>query len=330
MRILWSVLAIGSLLCNIARAEKPDETPNGGADAAAARELFIEARKLAADGKYPAACPKFEEAQRLQPGIGSLLNLADCWEHLGRTASAWARYLDVAALAARAGQEDREQIARSRVAELEPQLARLTLHVATQTDLLVTRDGVEVRGALWESATPVDPGDHVIEASAPGKIPWRRVIAVSRGEHAELVVPELVAETPPAAVSPPPVQAEQRADARPRAQSAPWERTVGYAVGGAGVLAIGVGVWAALSYQSANKEALSLCVRSACQSPTELEHHASLVNTATRDRNLSLVAFAVGAGALTGGTWLLLTARRSAYPVALGASPGVMTIRSTW
>src|SRR5258708_37292521 len=61
-------------------------------DPVAARTLFDEGRKLLADGKYDAACPKLEESQRLDPGMGTLVNLAECWEHIGRTALAWARF----------------------------------------------------------------------------------------------------------------------------------------------------------------------------------------------------------------------------------------------
>src|SRR6516164_8031146 len=96
-------------------------------DPVAARVLFSDARSLTAQGKYEQACPKFEESQRLDPGIGTLFNLADCWEHIGRTASAWGRFLDVAAQAKMAGQADREKVARERAAMLEPKLSRLTI-----------------------------------------------------------------------------------------------------------------------------------------------------------------------------------------------------------
>jgi tetratricopeptide (TPR) repeat protein len=91
-------------------------------DAAAARAMFEEGRKLVKAGKYAEACPKFEESLKLDRGVGTQFNLADCWERLGRTASAWALFLDVAAVTKAAGQADRERAARDRAAALEPKL----------------------------------------------------------------------------------------------------------------------------------------------------------------------------------------------------------------
>src|SRR6188768_3726631 len=50
-----------------------------------AGELFSEGRKLVEAGSYKEACPKFEQSASLNLGIGVQFNLADCWEHIGRT-----------------------------------------------------------------------------------------------------------------------------------------------------------------------------------------------------------------------------------------------------
>ena len=129
-------------------------------DPGAARSLFDEGRKLLAEGKYSAACPKLEESQKLDPGMGTLFNLADCWEHIGRTASAWARFREVAEAASRSGQHDREKIARARVAALDAKLSRLIVEVrASDQGLELKKDGVPFGAAQWGSALPTDAGD---------------------------------------------------------------------------------------------------------------------------------------------------------------------------
>ena len=80
-----------------------------------------------AQGKHADACPKLEESQRLDPGIGTQFNLAVCYEQVGRTASAWSTFLDVAGAARAAGQTEREKVARQRATALEPRLIRLTI-----------------------------------------------------------------------------------------------------------------------------------------------------------------------------------------------------------
>ena len=75
-------------------------------------------------GKYAEACPKLEESMRLDSGIGTQFNLADCNEHIGKLATAWAGFLDVAAAAKAASQPDREKVARgagARAREPRPQ-----------------------------------------------------------------------------------------------------------------------------------------------------------------------------------------------------------------
>src|SRR5262249_2265450 len=69
------------------------------ADPASAQTLFDQAKQLMADGKYRDACPKLEESQRLDPGPGTLFQLASCYEKIDRTATAWAAFLEVAAAA---------------------------------------------------------------------------------------------------------------------------------------------------------------------------------------------------------------------------------------
>ncbi|WP_437594847.1 hypothetical protein [Sorangium sp. So ce1000] len=191
------------------------------ADTAAAQALFDAARQLMAQGKYADACPKLEESQRLDPGIGTQFNLAACYEQLGRTASAWSMFLEVAGAAKAAGQPEREKVARQRAAALEPGLIRLTITAPADApaDFQVKRDGALVGRAQWGTPVPVDPGKHTVEASAAGRAPFARSVELTRAGASEtLAIPPLPAgdAAAPAGGTPVPTRA-----AAPPASGAP-------------------------------------------------------------------------------------------------------------
>src|SRR5262245_14840909 len=96
-------------------------------DRVAAESLFSSGRELMQAGKYQEACEKFESSRRLEPALGTTLNLANCYEKLGRTASAWAEFKSAAAEAQRLGDPTRKATALERAAALEPKLSRLWL-----------------------------------------------------------------------------------------------------------------------------------------------------------------------------------------------------------
>src|SRR6187402_2533014 len=121
-------------------------------DPAAAQALFDEARKLSSAGRYPEACAKLAESNRLDPGIGTQFHLADCQEKNGKIASAWATFLEVASQARASAQSDREKAALKRAAQLESKLPRLRIEVPEANrvnGLEIHRDGVLVGSAQW-------------------------------------------------------------------------------------------------------------------------------------------------------------------------------------
>src|SRR5579883_326916 len=61
-------------------------------DKATAEALFNEGKRLMNERKFGEACPKFLASQKLDPGVGTQLNLAVCYEANGQTASAWATF----------------------------------------------------------------------------------------------------------------------------------------------------------------------------------------------------------------------------------------------
>lgn len=189
-------------------------------DPAGAQALFDEARGLERAQRYDEACAKLAESQRLDPGIGTQFHLADCYEHQGKVASAWAVFLEVASLARASGQTDREKVAMQRAARLEPRLPKLEIDVPASSriaELTVSRDGVAIGPAMWDSAVPVDPGEHAITATAPGRRSFTQSVHAEEGRMLPVTIPLLEPERGAPAPKPAP-KPEPRPE--PRAQSA--------------------------------------------------------------------------------------------------------------
>jgi len=51
--------------------------------------LFQKGVELMAIGKSAEACEKFDSSHQLDPALGTMLRLADCYERTGKTASAY-------------------------------------------------------------------------------------------------------------------------------------------------------------------------------------------------------------------------------------------------
>jgi hypothetical protein len=215
------------------------------ADAAAdADARFQEGLTLMAAKSFAEACPKFEESHRLAPSAGALLNLADCDEQLGKTASAWAAFRDAAALANALGQAERAAKAERRAAGLEPKLVRVAVVVAAAVPgLVVRRNGAEVAAAGWGAALPVDPGSVTVEASAPGKKAWRTTVeATEAGTTLTVQVPPLADEAPPAPVTQAPVVVASPPAVTETPKRSFWAQHKGSALTlGGGVVLAGIG-----------------------------------------------------------------------------------------
>lgn len=138
-----------------------------------AQEVFIAAMKLMGNKQYAEACSLLSRSLDLDPGMGTRFRLAECYEKLGRLASACDQYAAVASAAALAGKPDREAYAHRRSAALESKVAKLTVQLppalAALPGLEITRDGTPMDKALWGTPVPIDPGDHVVTVRAPGK-----------------------------------------------------------------------------------------------------------------------------------------------------------------
>jgi hypothetical protein len=305
-------------------------------DSAAARALFAEGRSLMEDERYAEACPKFEESLRLDQGMGTQFNLAHCWEKLGRTASAWALFLDVAAAAKAGNQQQREAAARERAKALEARLTRLRIDVPNApADARIERDGQDVGKAAWGMAVPVDPGTHVIRVSAPGKNTWSDEIEVPATSRTfSVTVPTLTDAASPAPApvgdiettpsGPAPVEADVEA---PRDGGSNGSNVAALVVGGVGLAAAATGTIFAIQSRSDNSAALELCHTpdangmEGCQDGNEQRRHTELVDDAERGRMIGFIGIGIGGAALITAVILYATAdgpsgREAAFDVA--------------
>jgi hypothetical protein len=297
-----------------------DGTSSSPGSQAAAQALFDEARKAMTQGNYAAACPKFAESEKLDPGAGTLLNLANCYDKNGQTASAWATFKDAAAEAKKSGHPDWEATSRKRAAALEPTLSRLTVDVAAGSvvdGLEVRRDGVAMGRAEWGVAIPVDPGSHLIEATAPNARKWSTTTNVETGgANATVSVPLLEIEK--AVVTPPP----------PVVAPAPksnGQRIAGVVIAGFGVAGIAVGSVFGVEALTKNNQALESqnCPTSSLCNANGI----SLTSDAKTFATVSTVGFIAGAGLVAVGAVVFFTAPRnkteSTKPSALELAPVV-------
>ena len=160
-----------------------------------AQTLFDDGRTLMEKGRYAEACAKFAESQRLDPGGGTLLNLAVCHEKEGKTASAWTELRDALSQASRDGRKDRYDLATTHLAAIEPRLVRLTVVMPESMAARkpqVTLDRSRLPAAAWNSAIPIDPGEHVLAVVAPGSARWETTVAATtEGSSLRVEVPEL-------------------------------------------------------------------------------------------------------------------------------------------
>lgn len=151
------------------------------ADEATATAAYKQAEELAKAGKWADACPLYEASYHADPKLGALLHAADCQEKAGHTATAWAEFNDAVEVAHKSG-DNREDLARRRAAALEPKLAKL--HLAPPKQLIpglsVKRDGADIT-VLVGTDIPLDPGDHVISATAPGYQDFTKTVTISTG-----------------------------------------------------------------------------------------------------------------------------------------------------
>lgn len=261
--------------------------------------LFEEGKKLSEAGKWAEACPKFAEAHRQKPdATGITLNLADCYKHVGKNASAWSLFKEGSFLAKKSGDTARADFGEKEAAAIEPTLSRLQVDVEDTPGLTIHVDDQDLGKGAFGTPVPVDPGEHKIEATAPGYSVWSTTVRIGPNKDKQtLKIPSLQKidiPTPGGATGPNPAL-------RPAAIAVGSLGIVGLALGGAmGGLAM-----------SAKSNLTTLCPGNAC---TNTNGGQDKLASAKTKALVSTVGLSVGGAALATGVVLFVLSARGSSP----------------
>lgn len=274
------------------------------AQSGSAEALYAEGYRLMKAGKLAEACEAFEASNRAEPGAGTYLALGDCRARNHQFASAWSAY---SAALTRAKDLSKQRAARTKVAELAPRLSDLTVSVPADAPagLTLTRNGTLLDSRLWNRALPIDGGDYVLEARAPGREPWTTTVHVpeQRGK-VEVRVPELAKVVVP----PPPPEPG-------------WSTRRKVAVGmvAAGVVVVAVGGVLGSMANHDRDEARAICPREVCERAPE----ARELIASSRSLAISAdVAFGVaGAAVITAGVLWFTGGQETRQGIAIAPHP---------
>jgi hypothetical protein len=198
-----------------------------------AERFFKDAEKKFDGGQIAAACALWSDGLRLAPKLGTLLNIALCHEQQGKVATAWTEFHRGAAWAAQIGQRERQEFAHQHAIVLEKSLPRILLQLPRAREIgTLELDGEPLPEPDWYLPIYLDPGDHTIAVSAPGKTRRTVGISVLPGPSAQAVTIAPLDDEP---LPPPPKPLPK--DYRL------WKAAGGIALVGAGTIATGVGAY---------------------------------------------------------------------------------------
>lgn len=229
-------------------------------DRAAARQHAEQAQELTKKGKRAEACDHWQEVERLDPKLPTLMELAECSEKLGRVVEAqgfWSLARD------RAKRDEKPQSkarAEERLTAVQKRVAQLTLQLAANAPAgaQVLRDDVPLEAAALGSALPTNPGEHVIVVKLAGHDDAKYAVKLADGDKQTLAInvgpaansraaaPPVSTLAPAPAPSPAPVSTTVVApppSPEPQLPASWWteQRKAGVIFGSAGVVGVGVG-----------------------------------------------------------------------------------------
>ena len=319
-------VVVAGLTLGLAAPAARADTP---ADRADAEALASAAAALVERGDYAHACAKYEASARLDPSARRFMKLADCQERAGMPARAWMSFGDAQDWAQSRGDKVLAASAQDSAKRLDAKLGRIEIVVPPDNEiegLQIRRDGALVADAVRGVPVPVDPGAHVISATAPGRRAWSTTIGLSPGTTTVSVIMPFLDEAGEPALTfdpSPPSSAPARADDRDApvlrdrgpltpARSADsdvdpnrgsTQRTVAWVLGGTGIAGIAAGTVFALQASSTRSSLADICSSAVCTRDAS-EH----IDTMRAQATASNIFFWGGMASLAGAAIVYFTA----------------------
>lgn len=281
------------------------------AEIAAARQLARQGFRLANEGRCLSAVDPLSRAELLFHAPTVLVRLAECHLELGKLVlgTEELRRVTVEDLGPSPNRAfvNAKARARSLLAEAEPRLGHITIHVTGPDSRLLSLhlDGETVSSAMVGVDIPVDPGLHRVRADAVDFLAAEASVAVAEGGSEQVALelaPAPVEPTRAAVAKGPSVPFEAVEAGAATSQVVPAEavsvaatpshRVAALAVLVAGAAGLGVGVGFGVAALNDKARLDRACVNEACPMSSRIDLIAL-----QRDATISNVGWAVGAAA---------------------------------
>ena len=268
--------------------------------------LFEQGSKEMKAGNHAKACESFKQSLKLYADSGTKGSLARCYEKLGKLASSWLLWRE---LADTAGGADLRKDAAKQAARLDPKVGKYVIKAAETPGLVVTINGEP--SAVTGLAVPIDAGKVIVVATAPDFVEWKAELAATDGATLTVDVPALVKIEKPIDQPPPPPPVTKKSK----------RKLIGMIVGGVGIAAIGGGAVFGLQARGKYDDANTTCGGSVDNCLVDRVAAAQAqVDDARSAANLSSIMFAAGGAMIVTGAVLYFTAPKTEQRVAITAT----------
>jgi hypothetical protein len=289
-------------------ATKPAVAGDSEIEIANARQLAIQGIDAVEGGNCKTGEPLLERAEKLHHATVHLQYLARCRLAAGRLVAATEMWRQIIREGAPSGSSPAVQAAiaeaNSQLPHTLPRLASTTVRASSEyRDIKVLVDGIAVRPELLGAAQVIDPGDHHIEAEAPGYARFKKTWTVGEGQSADVIIKLTPAAGGGESGPTTELTGEQGEPAKPGSGL----KTAGFVLGAAGVIAMVAGTVTLLTRNNKQDTLASKCPNETCPlgsiTQTELEDEKQSVHTLTAVTNVLMFG---GGALLTGGVTMIV------------------------